>query len=143
MKEALNVRILQFFPGITETYVRGILNGADGVVLQTFGAGNVPEVDWLKDCLIEANKKNILMLNCTQVYRGTVVPIYAASEILTKAKVISGYDITPVAAMTKMIWVLKLTSNVEERRQLMEHSVYGESSAPPMQLNLEFILKEE
>ncbi|KAL7830099.1 hypothetical protein SRHO_G00312260 [Serrasalmus rhombeus] len=143
MKEAPNVRILPFFPGITETYVRGILNGADGVVLQTFGAGNVPEDNWLKDCLMEANKKNILMLNCTQVYRGTVVPIYAASEILRKAEVIPGYDITPVAAMTKMIWVLKLTSNVQERRKLMERSVYGESSAPPLQLNLEFILKEE
>ncbi|XP_036421688.1 60 kDa lysophospholipase-like [Colossoma macropomum] len=143
MKEASNVRILRFFPGITESYVHGILNGAEGVVLETFGAGNVPEVNWLRKLLMDANERNVLILNCTQVYRGTVVPIYAASEILSDAKVIPGYDITPVAAMTKMIWVLKSTSNNKERRKLMEHSVYGESSAPPMTLNLELNLTEE
>ncbi|XP_036421677.1 L-asparaginase 1-like isoform X2 [Colossoma macropomum] len=125
------VRILRFFPGITENYVRGILDGAEGVILETYGCGNVPNFKWLGDRLIEAYESGVLMLNCTQVYRGTVLPIYAASEILTKAHVISGYDITPEAAMTKMIWVLMSTFDQETRCEIMECSLYGESCAPP------------
>uniref|UniRef100_A0AAR2M6D0 asparaginase n=1 Tax=Pygocentrus nattereri TaxID=42514 RepID=A0AAR2M6D0_PYGNA len=100
--ETPQVRILRFFPGITENYVntlnlylpnvhllcflpavqvRGILVGADGVILETYGSGNVPDVAWLKECLTEADKRGVLMLNCTQVYRGTVLPIYATFEV--------------------------------------------------------------
>ncbi|XP_037391202.1 L-asparaginase 1-like [Pygocentrus nattereri] len=124
--ETPQVRILRFFPGITENYVRGILVGADGVILETYGSGNVPDVAWLKECLTEADKRGVLMLNCTQVYRGTVLPIYATFE----AHVIPGYDITPEAAMTKMIWVLNSDFNPETKRKILKHSLYGESCAP-------------
>ncbi|XP_066531889.1 L-asparaginase 1-like isoform X2 [Hoplias malabaricus] len=135
-KENPQVRILRFFPGITEEYVSGVLNGAAGVILETYGNGNVPEFEWLKTLLLKADK-NVLMLNCTQVYRGTVLPIYQASEILTKANVISGYDITPEAALTKMIWTLKSYNNTETIRKILEHSVCGESCAPPISLIME------
>ncbi|XP_030635288.1 60 kDa lysophospholipase-like [Chanos chanos] len=125
-----DVRLLRFFPGIQEKYVRSVLEGADGVVLETFGSGNAPEHDWLKKALIEAGRRKVVMLNCTQVYKGTVLPIYAASE----AGVVFGYDITPEAAMTKMIWTLKTFSNFETRCQILEASICGESSAPPKQL---------
>ncbi|XP_072530576.1 L-asparaginase 1-like [Salminus brasiliensis] len=137
-----DVRMLRFYPGITKDIVCRVLDKAEGVVLETFGCGNVPEVDWLKACLINADINNVLMLNCTQVFRGTVVPIYAASKMLTEANVIPGYDITPVAAMAKMVWVLKLKLDHQKRRELMEHCVYGESSAPPLPYELEFDLKE-
>ncbi|XP_066530947.1 L-asparaginase 1-like [Hoplias malabaricus] len=137
-KENPQVRILRFFPGITEEYVSGVLNGADGVILETYGNGNVPEFEWLKTLLLKADKENVLMLNCTQVYRGTVLPIYQASEILTRANVISGYDITPEAALTKMIWTLKSYNNLEKIRKILEHSVHGESCAPAMSLIMEY-----
>ncbi|XP_030635290.1 uncharacterized protein LOC115816476 [Chanos chanos] len=125
-----DVRVLRFFPGIKEEYVRSVLEGADGVVLETFGSGNAPEHDWLKEALIEAGRRKVVMLNCTQVYRGTVLPIYA----LTSAGVVLGYDITPEAALTKMVWTLKTFPDFETRRRVLEASICGESSAPPKRL---------
>ncbi|XP_066531886.1 L-asparaginase 1-like isoform X2 [Hoplias malabaricus] len=136
-KKKEKVRILRFFPGITEEYVSRVLNGADGVILQTYGNGNVPEFEWLETLLLRADKEKVLMLNCTQVFRGTVLPIYQASEILTRANVISGYDITSEAALTKMIWALNLCNNHQTVRQILEHSVCGESCAPPISLMME------
>ncbi|XP_049331939.1 60 kDa lysophospholipase-like [Astyanax mexicanus] len=131
------VKILRFFPGITEEYVKSVLKGAAGVILETYGCGNVPENDWLLDLLKDADKREVLMLNCTQVYRGTVLPIYGSSVILQEANVIPGYDITPEAAITKMVWVLNLTSDHQKRQQILKHSVCGESRAPPMKLIVE------
>ena len=73
-----NVYILCFLPAVQ---VCGILDRAEGVILETYGCGNVPNVDWLGTLLIDADNRDVLMLNCTQVYRGTVLPIYAASEV--------------------------------------------------------------
>ncbi|XP_066531804.1 L-asparaginase 1-like [Hoplias malabaricus] len=136
-KEDPQVRILRFFPGITEQYVSGVLSGADGVILETYGCGNVPEFEWLNNLLLKADKEKVLMLNCTQVYRGTVLPIYQSSEILNEAHVIPGYDITPEAALTKMIWTLKSHLDLETKREIMAHSVCGESCAPAMWLMME------
>ncbi|XP_072532569.1 L-asparaginase 1-like [Salminus brasiliensis] len=134
LKDPAEVRILRFFPGITEDYVSGVLNGAAGVILETYGSGNVPSCDWLLNLLVKAYKSKVLVLNCTQVHRGTVLPIYDSSSILDKACVIPGYDITPEAALTKMIWLLKSSLDFEKKREILKHSVCGESRAPPMQL---------
>ncbi|XP_022519914.2 60 kDa lysophospholipase isoform X4 [Astyanax mexicanus] len=128
------VKILRFFPGITEDYVRSVLEGAAGVIVETYGSGNVPESNWLFKLLMDADKRKVLMLNCTQVYRGTVLPIYGSSGLLQQSNVIPGYDITPEAAITKMVWVLNSELDHQKRREILEHSVYGESRAPPMKL---------
>ncbi|KAG9279600.1 60 kDa lysophospholipase-like [Astyanax mexicanus] len=128
------VKILRFFPGITEDYVRSVLEGAAGVIVETYGSGNVPESNWLFKLLMDADKRKVLMLNCTQVYRGTVLPIYGSSGLLQQSNVIPGYDITPEAAITKMVWVLNSELDHQKRCEILEHSVYGESRAPPMKL---------
>ncbi|XP_022541486.2 L-asparaginase 1 isoform X4 [Astyanax mexicanus] len=142
LKKVPAVRMLKFSPGITEEGVRGVLHEAEGVILETFGNGNVPEEEWLRKLLIDADKNNVLMLNCTQVLRGRVASVYAASKILTEANVIPGYDITPVAGMTKMVWVLKLNVNHQKRCEIMNHSVYGESCAPTLKFNLKIEVKK-
>ncbi|XP_062371997.1 60 kDa lysophospholipase-like [Sardina pilchardus] len=77
--ETPDVRILRLFPGIQEKYVRSVLEGAAGVILESFGPGDIPGYDWLRKALNEAKNRKVVMLNCTQVYRGSVRSNYESS----------------------------------------------------------------
>ncbi|KAI1894402.1 hypothetical protein AGOR_G00115440 [Albula goreensis] len=121
-----DARLLVLYPGIQEDFVRSALEHAGGVVLASFGSGNVPSFDWLQEAVKEASKREVLFLNCSQVFKGVVVPIYDVSSWLTEAGVVSGRDITPEAALTKMIWVLQEDLSYTERKELLERSIRGE-----------------
>ncbi|MBN3316836.1 LPP60 lysophospholipase, partial [Atractosteus spatula] len=113
-----DVRILRLFPGITENYVKSVLAGDGGVILETYGSGNAPDDDWFIDALKAATDRGVLILNCTQVYKGSVRPIYETGTGLEKAGVLSGFDITPEAALTKMLWCLHVTQDKTERKEV-------------------------
>lgn len=55
-----------------------------GVVLQTFGAGNVPDTKanhYLFDELKEACARGVVVVNCTQCSSGIVTNLYAGSIV--------------------------------------------------------------
>ena len=53
-----------------------------GVVLQTYGAGNGPDTRQdLLHILHEASQRNVLIINITQCYRGSVSGAYAAGKV--------------------------------------------------------------
>ena len=101
-----NVAVLKLFPGIRQPVVRALLRtrGLKGVVLETFGAGNAPTDKWLYRELKAAVDKGIIIVNKTQCNTGSVeMGLYAVSLNLMKAGVLSGYDITTEALLTKMM----------------------------------------
>ena len=125
-----NVAVLKLFPGIQQPVVRALLRtrGLKGVVLETFGAGNAPTDEWLYSELKEAVDKGIIIVNKTQCNTGSVeMGLYAVSLNLMKAGVLSGYDITTEALLTKMM--LLLGENVDDTakvRELLGKNLCGE-----------------
>lgn len=63
-----NVASLRLFPGITESTIRTFLAPPiQGVVLETYGAGNAPSTRAdLIAALREANERGVVIVNCTQ-----------------------------------------------------------------------------
>lgn len=83
-----NVASLRLFPGITETTIRTFLAPPiQGVVLETYGAGNAPSTRAdLIAALKEACDRGVVIVNCTQCtwsygfssFFGTICPTLVA-----------------------------------------------------------------
>lgn len=126
-----NVVILKMFPGISQKVFNSILNipGLKGVVLETFGSGNVPTSRWLINCIKRAIKKNIVILNVTQCEGGRVVMgQYETSLELLNAGVVSGKDMTTEAAITKLMFLLGQGLSGNEIKMYLNKSLRGEIS---------------
>ena len=125
-----NVAVLKLFPGIQPSVVRAILHtrGLKGVVLETFGAGNAPTDKWLYNELKAAVNKGIIIINKTQCNTGSVeMGLYAVSLNLMKAGVLSGYDITTEALLTKMMLLLgELPEELDQVREMLGKDLCGE-----------------
>jgi L-asparaginase len=124
-----NVVILKMFPGINENVFKSVMNisGLRGIVLETFGAGNVPTVNWLTECIKESVKKGIIVLNVTQCQGGSVsMGHYETSMELLKAGVVSGKDMTTEAAVTKLMFLLGQDLKVDDVKMNLNKNLRGE-----------------
>ena len=122
-----HVAVLKLFPGIQPAVVRALLHirGLKGVALETFGAGNAPTDQWLYRELKAAVERGIIIVNKTQCNTGSVeMGLYAVSLNLMKAGVLSGYDITTEALLTKMM--LLLGEQPENAKEMITKDICGE-----------------
>jgi len=123
------IALLKLFPGMEENYVKHILNTTDlqAVVLETFGSGNAPTADWFTESLTNAIKKGVIIFNVSQCNGGHVIQgRYSTSRHLQEAGVISGRDITPEAALSKMQFLFSKYRKKSQIRSSLAAPIRGE-----------------
>ncbi|CAO3614776.1 unnamed protein product [Mucor fragilis] len=123
-----NVGSLRLFPGINDSTIRAFLAPPlQGVVLETFGAGNAPARPALLAALKEASDRGVVIVNCTQCRKGLVTDAYATGKQLSAIGVVPGADMTPECALTKLAYLLgKTPNNPDHVRKMMTRNLRGE-----------------
>ncbi|UTW08227.1 asparaginase domain-containing protein [Pseudomonas benzenivorans] len=112
--------------------------GACGIILESYGEGNfpsgnpdTPSAGAIYQALNQANQSGVNLVDCTQVLAGTVNnSAYAAGAWLPQVGALSPADMTPMAALAKlMILMASAASNGWTRQQvqsLMQTNLAGE-----------------
>lgn len=126
-----NVVILKIFPGISKNVLDAVFEipNLKGVILESFGSGNVPTSQWLLRGIKKAIKRNIIILNVTQCQGGRVnMGQYETSIELLNYGVSSGKDMTTEAAVTKLMFLLGQNLTRDEIKMHLTKSLSGEIS---------------
>ncbi len=123
-----NIGVLKMYPGITENAIRAITESkVDAIVLESFGSGNTTTADWFIACLQEAISSDKIIVDISQCNGGSVqLGKYETSRKLQKMGVLSGYDMTFEATVTKLMYLMGKGLALDEIKKIMEISIAGE-----------------
>lgn len=124
------VGIIKMFPGIEIELFESIMTKhLKGVILESFGSGNIPNQssNKLKEIIKKADSNDTLVVICSQCIQGTVtLGAYETSKALIDIGAINGKDMTSEATLTKLIYLFSKDLNIDEVKKQMSINLRGE-----------------
>ena len=127
--ENVPIGVIKVFPGIQFELFESIMTEQlNGVVIETFGAGNIPQSgNSLLPIIQKAFINGTVLAVCSQCPQGTVsLGAYETSSALKKAGAVSGKDITTEAAVAKLYYLFSKGYDKSRIKELMGKNLCGE-----------------
>jgi len=124
-----HILLIKMFPGIDMTTVDHLFSFPQmkGMVLETYGSGNVTNRQWFIDAIKQIVDRGIPVVNVTQCSGGSVeMGMYDTSAELKRIGVISGKDCTTEAALAKMMYLLGEGVSSDKFKSAFETPLRGE-----------------
>ncbi len=115
-----NVGLLKLVPGIRPDVVSFFFEKYDGIILESFGVGGIPEYSDFYSLIAEAVRRGKIIIMTTQVpNEGSDLSVYhVGGRLKSTLNILEAYDMTTEAAYTKLMWIMGRTKDFEEVKQL-------------------------
>ena len=125
-----NVGLLKLIPGTEDALAEFMLDRYDGLIIESFGVGGLPEYDGghLYDVVRRGVERGKLVVMTTQVpNEGSDLTVYhVGGHLKSTLRLLEAYDMTTEAAVAKLMWALGQGLQPEEVRALFQKSLAGE-----------------
>ncbi|NIJ44478.1 L-asparaginase [Wenyingzhuangia heitensis] len=126
-----NIVVIKLIPFGNDAILKLVLesNSFDGVVLEVFGSGNMPEFSKeIRGVFKEKISKGLKIVLVSQCLKGGItIGRYAASIQAKELEFVSAGSMTVEATVAKMLFLHDKKLNIQEYRRFFEESVRGET----------------
>lgn len=120
-----NVGLLKLTPGMSNDVMRYAIDRYDGLVVESFGVGGLPEYSDFYQQIKRAVEQGKLIVMTTQVpNEGSDLSVYRVGSVLKSSlRVLEAHDMTSEAVLAKLMWVLSQTHDFDEAEDLFYRPV--------------------
>lgn len=112
-----NVALLKLIPNSKEAeQLNGLIKHFHGIVLEGYGLGNLPlgNENAFLQTLNKATAHGVVLVGTSQaMMEGTHMERYAVGNLAKGCGILESYDMTAEAAVTKLMWLLGQSRNIE------------------------------
>ena len=122
-----NVGLLKLIPGTKRELVAFMMEHYDGIVVESFGVGGLPEYDGEEfyPVVRQAVERGKIVVMTTQVpNEGSDLSVYhVGGHLKSMLHLLEAFDMTTEAAVCKLMWILGQTREFEQVRELFNRPV--------------------
>ena len=114
--------LLKLIPGTEDALAEFMLDRYDGLIIESFGVGGLPEYDGghLYDVVRRGVERGKIVVMTTQVpNEGSDLTVYhVGGHLKSTLRLLEAYDMTTEAAVAKLMWIMGQTREFSEVERL-------------------------
>ena len=122
-----HVGLLKLIPGTEDALAEFMLDRYDGLIIESFGVGGLPEYDGghLYDVVRRGVERGKIVVMTTQVpNEGSDLTVYhVGGHLKSTLRLLEAYDMTAEAAVAKLMWIMGQTREFSEVERLFYQPV--------------------
>lgn len=122
-----NVFVLKMIPGIKSNIFDFLYNHYDGLIIESFGVGGLPQYedeDFLKAIKQWSNSGKVVIMTTQVMKEGSDMQVYEIGYAIKKQLgLMEAYDMTTEAVVTKLMWLLGETKDIDQIQKEFYKSV--------------------
>lgn len=123
-----DIRFLPLLPNMKPETLSKLIDGADAVIIGSYGDGNLPILDGkFLNVIKEQHDKGVVIINKSQcMHSKTLSHIYGSGKLFEEAGMISADDQTVEALVGKLLYLFTKSPCEQKIKQKMKKNLRGE-----------------